>query len=1683
LGIFCLALVALELNAADSLANSSSTGHRHKVRVNDPALAQKLSQQGAELIADYGSFQFFRVDDNLAQTLANHSGAENENHQNIIALNARPLDTTASEIKALRKAVAPSSGKRLHLVHFAGPIKPEWRDALEQTGVQVITYLPHNAYLVYGHGAALGQMQAWAATANYVQWEGEYLDEYKIHPNARTIDPKGNPQRPLTDLFAIQLVADDQANGPTLLLIDGLKSEPVKRKFPLLNYLNLVVRIPPERLPELAAQPEVISIQPYLEPQKMDERQDIIMIGNLTGNGPTAPGYLAFLSSKGFSQSQFAASGFAVDITDSGLDNGTSSPGHFGLYQLGDSSQASRVVYNRLIGTPNSGSTVQGCDGHGTLNTHIIGGYNDQAAGFPHTDSAGYHYGLGVCPFVKFGSSVIFDPDNFTFPNYPNLQSQAYHDGARISSDSWGANTAGAYDVDAQTYDALVRDAQPSGSTFSVAGNQEMVIVFAAGNAGSGAQTVGSPGTAKNVITVGASENVRSLSTANGGNDPSGNTSCGVNDSSADSANDIAFFSSRGPCSDGRKKPEIVGPGTHITGGVAQNSPPPSPSTTGSAIACFKGTGVCALPGEGTVSNANNFFPLNQQFYTTSSGTSHSTPAVAGSCALLRQFFINSGLNAPSPAMTKAFLMNSARYLNGSGANDSLWSNNQGMGEVNLGTALDGTARIVRDEVAADKFTATGQTRTFTGTIPDPSKPFRVTVAWTDAPGNTSGNAFNNDLDLTVTVGGNTYKGNVFSGALSVTGGTADHANNAESVFLPAGTSGGFSVTITAANINSDGVPNQSPSLDQDFGLVVYNGTQVAAPIVAADTTAVVAESCTPTNGAPDPGETLTISFGFRNIGSANSTNLIATLLTTNGVTSPSAAQSYGALAAGGATVFGLFTFTANGVCGTNINPTFQLQDGSANLGTVSFSFQMGQLASMFSENFDGVANPALPSGWTTATTGAQSSWVTSVSSSDSAPNAVFSPDPGAVGLNELDTPVINLPASSTQLAFRHSYNLETASGSTGYDGGVLEIKIGGGAFTDILAAGGSFVSGGYDHTISSSFSNPLAGRQAWSGNSGGFITTIVNLPASASGQAIQLRWRCGSDSSVSSVGWFVDTVSIQVRACCGQLSPPSAAFIATPTSGSAPLSVLFTDNSTGTITNRSWNFGNGLTTNTTATSFSFLYLSVGTNTVSLTVRGPTGTNTVTQTGLIVVTNLSPLIVSNSFALAAESCVNGAIDPGETVTVNLGLANIGSRSTTNLVATLRSGSGITAPSGSQSYGTLLPGGGAVVKPFSLTATGVCGGVSIATLQLQDGTLNLGTVSFAFSLGQSSVFSQNFDSVSAPALPVGWTTSGSNAQTAWITSTFSNSSAPNAAFSIDGTNVGINELDSPTFTLPASPGPLTFRHSWDLEAPTTGTTGYDGGVLEIKIGGGAFTDILTAGGSFVSGGYTRTISTAYSNPLGGRQAWSGSSGGFVTTTVNLPVAAAGQTIQLRWRCGTDNGVTNIGWFLDNLSIGGQSCCTNAPIITSQPTNQTVLTGANASFVVSAGGTAPLAYQWRFNGTNLSGATSSTLIRSNVQASMVGSYNIVITNVAGSATSSVATLGLLVQPSLLAPRASNRTFTFMLSGNAGFNYAVEASTNFSNWISVATVTDTTGQVPFTETNTSAFPFRFYRARLLP
>ena len=955
-----------------------SSSDRHKIRITDPKVLEMLKARQVRSIGDYGAFAVVEVDTATAEELTGNRQGEWRDDYNVIMLNATLIDTTSDSALKLQEAGAgESSGRRLHLVHFPGPIMPEGYDALLKTGVEIVTYIPNNAYLVYGDRTALRRIRNAARVNGLLQWEAPYGEAMKIDPAvAAQLEPGKGPrdgvtaqeskepksELPETNLFAIQLFKDSE-NEATLDLINKVKTEEITSEFEILQYHNVIVAVPPETITTIAKRPDVISIQPYIMPQKRDERQNQIMAGNITGNLPNAADYLAYLTGKGFTQAQFTASGFAVDVSDDGLENGTVNIDHPNLRVGGIAAGATRVVYNRLEtsgGFTTPGRT--GFEGHGNLNTHIIGGFVNFAfgSGFPHADAAGFRFGLGIAPFVRVGQSAIFNP-GFTSPNFANLQSRAYADGARISSNSWGANTGGAYTVSAQAYDALVRDAQPAGSAIPTAGNQEMVIIFSAGNAGSGANTVGDPGTGKNVITVGAAENVHSHSTANGGNNAAGNDGCGIGDTGADSANDIIAFSSRGPCDDGRKKPDIVGPGTHVTGGVAQA---PMPGVNGTALPTFNSLGVCALPGSGVAGDPDNFFPLGQQWYTTSSGTSHSAPAVAGAAALVRQHFINMALTPPSPAMTKGILLNSARYMTGVGANDALWSNNQGMGAANLNSFFDifATTNIIRDQLGADTFTATGQSRVFTGNVVDNTRPFRVTIAWTDAPGPTSGNAFINNLDLEVTVGGQTYKGNVFVGANSATGGTADPRNNVECVFVPAGVSGPFVVRVLATNIAGDGVPNSGGPLDQDFALVISNAEAVDQAVIAGAGATITTESCTPANGAIDPNETVTVSFCLQNIGTLNTTNLVGTLGATGGVTSPSGPQNYGVVVAGGAVVCRNFTFTAADLaCGGTLTATLQLQDGATNLGTVTFTFTIGGVTIVGPTAFSNSASITIP--------------------------------------------------------------------------------------------------------------------------------------------------------------------------------------------------------------------------------------------------------------------------------------------------------------------------------------------------------------------------------------------------------------------------------------------------------------------------------------------------------------------------------------------------------------------------------------------------------------------------------------------------------------------------------------------------------------------------------------------------
>jgi PKD repeat protein len=126
-----------------------------------------------------------------------------------------------------------------------------------------------------------------------------------------------------------------------------------------------------------------------------------------------------------------------------------------------------------------------------------------------------------------------------------------------------------------------------------------------------------------------------------------------------------------------------------------------------------------------------------------------------------------------------------------------------------------------------------------------------------------------------------------------------------------------------------------------------------------------------------------------------------------------------------------------------------------------------------------------------------------------------------------------------------------------------------------------------------------------------------------------------------------------------GTKLPPQAAFTGTPTSGAVPLMVTFTDSSTGTITNRFWNFGDGTTTNTLTNSLAHTYNNVGSYDVSLTVSGPSGTTTLRQASYIIAGN-APLVITS-----AATVTNAALQVGNVIVVVADDTNVFSVGATN----------------------------------------------------------------------------------------------------------------------------------------------------------------------------------------------------------------------------------------------------------------------------------------------------------------------------------------------------------------------------------------------------------------------------------
>ena len=98
---------------------------------------------------------------------------------------AEAIDTASDYAQTQRASAVLGSftGKRLHLVQFAGPVRQQWVDSLAADGLRIVNYIPDNAYLVWGDAAAIAQLQARARTAaSSVQWDGAWKAEYKVHP-------------------------------------------------------------------------------------------------------------------------------------------------------------------------------------------------------------------------------------------------------------------------------------------------------------------------------------------------------------------------------------------------------------------------------------------------------------------------------------------------------------------------------------------------------------------------------------------------------------------------------------------------------------------------------------------------------------------------------------------------------------------------------------------------------------------------------------------------------------------------------------------------------------------------------------------------------------------------------------------------------------------------------------------------------------------------------------------------------------------------------------------------------------------------------------------------------------------------------------------------------------------------------------------------------------------------------------------------------------------------------------------------------------------------------------------------------------------------------------------------------------------------------------------------------------
>lgn len=425
-------------------------------------------------------------------------------------------------------------------------------------------------------------------------------------------------------------------------------------------------RLPSARVVELASCGDVRWLERFVRPH---------LVNDLAVEPETMNVRVAWLSEE--NPGGLSGEGQIITTSDSGIDSGNLETLHTDLR-------------DRVCGI----GVVLGCydhdeSGHGTHTAGSIVGNGsnsmDRAEGPIRGTAWGARLWAWFCGgtdgyvYTPGSADELFRPDQGNYPAY-------------IHSASWGSSTMGAYTSNCRDYDAFVWK------------NPDFLPVFSAGNDGrNGDGTTGSPAAAKNLLTVGATQNLRTDHDGGWGNgDPTKTT----------------VFSSRGPCQDGRIKPDIATPGSGILSTRSHD-----------------------------VDYDEHGYGNYDEFYAYDSGTSMSCPLMAGAVALVREWLMKdrgfSDAEPPTSALLKAIVTG--------GAKDAPVPNNsQGWGRFDLQSTLFPSNRAVHliDRIPFEDNTDFAWIVETTNTAP-----FEVQLAWVDYPGSPDNGSMPqlvNDLDLIV---------------------------------------------------------------------------------------------------------------------------------------------------------------------------------------------------------------------------------------------------------------------------------------------------------------------------------------------------------------------------------------------------------------------------------------------------------------------------------------------------------------------------------------------------------------------------------------------------------------------------------------------------------------------------------------------------------------------------------------------------------------------------------------------------------------------------------------------------------------------------------------------------------------------------------------------------------------------